>query len=598
MPLALRVSGHLLLGIVRIYQKKIKFLFTDCTEALVKIKMAFRPGLVNLPLNERGGIAGVTSAQINVTVATGEYDMEDVSNAFEGVEPQLDDDWMQIVGGELKKGLSISRREDITLATPGVMSLTGSRISILGASGTPSSAVRIRSRTGSSVSGDRESKDIEMMKWAEFDPNAEPVPIVVGSDLTAARRPSVAEEIEIGRRMTRTSVGATDLSMMTATSGVEAQIATPASKRLETAEEGATFEPAGPFDEFEEAPTFYKEPEEDDDEEGGAGKRRREGQSSRTTGATDEEEELVNPFAEKKKKRKIARRAGPKLEANPELDDDIIQAGLTDTSDITVTRLPPAKRLVGLLDARSRYNQISIGEDESEDVDDTANDRVLFNQRNFSSRPRSIVNNRFEVNGVFISPNMETSNSTLLSLFKKNSSVLRSSKPTSQADEDEVEVGRDGGALPRKSVEAARPGEMEEEGPEAKEDETSAVFEPQGDYDEPPSFYGDESMVIAGTEGAGAIAELEVDVGEAEGLFAQTPEARKESKQVENLLNEIKDMSQSLGRGESLNFGNLCENMNRREVASKFLDLLHLKSSGKISVMQDAPYGEIEITVE
>ena len=262
MPLALRVSGHLLLGIVRIYQKKIKFLFTDCTEALVKIKMAFRPGLVNLPLNERGGIAGVSSAQINVTVATGEYDMEDVSNAFEGVEPQLDDDWMQIVGGELKKGLSISRREDITLATPGVMSLTGSRISILGASGTPSSAVRIRSRTGSSVSGDRESRDIEMMKWAEFDPSAEPVPIVVGSDLTAARRPSVAEEIEIGRGMARTSVGATDLSMMTATSGAEGQIATPASKRASiSAEEGPTFEPAGPFEEFEEAPTFYRESE-------------------------------------------------------------------------------------------------------------------------------------------------------------------------------------------------------------------------------------------------------------------------------------------------------------------------------------------------
>mmetsp|Transcript_7240 Transcript_7240/g.10369 ORF Transcript_7240/g.10369 Transcript_7240/m.10369 type:complete len:857 (+) Transcript_7240:255-2825(+) len=43
-PLALRVSGHLLLGVVRIYSRKVKYLVHDCHEAMVKIKMAFRPG--------------------------------------------------------------------------------------------------------------------------------------------------------------------------------------------------------------------------------------------------------------------------------------------------------------------------------------------------------------------------------------------------------------------------------------------------------------------------------------------------------------------------------------------------------------------------
>ena len=33
-PLALRVSGHLLLGIVRIYSRKVKYLMADCTEAM------------------------------------------------------------------------------------------------------------------------------------------------------------------------------------------------------------------------------------------------------------------------------------------------------------------------------------------------------------------------------------------------------------------------------------------------------------------------------------------------------------------------------------------------------------------------------------
>lgn len=41
-PLALRVSGHLLLGVVRIYSRKVKYLMHDCHEAMIKIKMAFR----------------------------------------------------------------------------------------------------------------------------------------------------------------------------------------------------------------------------------------------------------------------------------------------------------------------------------------------------------------------------------------------------------------------------------------------------------------------------------------------------------------------------------------------------------------------------
>ena len=50
-PLALRVSGHLMLGIVRIYSRKVKYLMSDCTEAMWKIKLAFRPGNVDLMLD-------------------------------------------------------------------------------------------------------------------------------------------------------------------------------------------------------------------------------------------------------------------------------------------------------------------------------------------------------------------------------------------------------------------------------------------------------------------------------------------------------------------------------------------------------------------
>ena len=39
--MALRLSGQLLLGVVRIYSRKAKYLLDDCNEALLKIKMVY-----------------------------------------------------------------------------------------------------------------------------------------------------------------------------------------------------------------------------------------------------------------------------------------------------------------------------------------------------------------------------------------------------------------------------------------------------------------------------------------------------------------------------------------------------------------------------
>lgn len=38
-PIALRLSGQLLLGVVRIYSRKARYLLDDCNEALMKIKL-------------------------------------------------------------------------------------------------------------------------------------------------------------------------------------------------------------------------------------------------------------------------------------------------------------------------------------------------------------------------------------------------------------------------------------------------------------------------------------------------------------------------------------------------------------------------------
>lgn len=50
-PIALRMSGHLLLGVVRIYSKKVDYLYHDCNVILIGLRKAFASTEVNLPEN-------------------------------------------------------------------------------------------------------------------------------------------------------------------------------------------------------------------------------------------------------------------------------------------------------------------------------------------------------------------------------------------------------------------------------------------------------------------------------------------------------------------------------------------------------------------
>src|SRR5205814_10565705 len=58
--MALRLSGQLLLGVVRIYSRKARYLLDDCNEALMKIKMVwqsfFSAIITKLYANEFTGI--------------------------------------------------------------------------------------------------------------------------------------------------------------------------------------------------------------------------------------------------------------------------------------------------------------------------------------------------------------------------------------------------------------------------------------------------------------------------------------------------------------------------------------------------------------
>ncbi|KAL3901451.1 MAG: hypothetical protein SGCHY_000601 [Lobulomycetales sp.] len=50
---ALRLSGHLLLGVSRIYSRKARYLLEDAADALQKIRMAFKPVVVDLNLDQQ-----------------------------------------------------------------------------------------------------------------------------------------------------------------------------------------------------------------------------------------------------------------------------------------------------------------------------------------------------------------------------------------------------------------------------------------------------------------------------------------------------------------------------------------------------------------
>mmetsp|Transcript_22404 Transcript_22404/g.52935 ORF Transcript_22404/g.52935 Transcript_22404/m.52935 type:complete len:588 (-) Transcript_22404:45-1808(-) len=59
--MALRLSSHLLVGLSKIYTRKVQFLFTDCNEALSKITLAFRPSNVDMaPTSTKAQIRAIT----------------------------------------------------------------------------------------------------------------------------------------------------------------------------------------------------------------------------------------------------------------------------------------------------------------------------------------------------------------------------------------------------------------------------------------------------------------------------------------------------------------------------------------------------------
>lgn len=74
-PMALRLSGHLLLGVVRIYSKQVDYLFRDCNLFSSWLAKAFVSTQVDLPEDARQ--APVESVTLPQALNLDDFELED-----------------------------------------------------------------------------------------------------------------------------------------------------------------------------------------------------------------------------------------------------------------------------------------------------------------------------------------------------------------------------------------------------------------------------------------------------------------------------------------------------------------------------------------
>eukprot|EP00045_Choanoeca_perplexa_P002334 m.23972 g.23972 ORF g.23972 m.23972 type:complete len:520 (+) comp11456_c0_seq1:70-1629(+) len=92
--LALRTSGHLLLGVIRIHDQKQKHLLKDCNDAYAHIKMVFRPGAVDAT-STQAAYGAITLAEdipdFDVDVFLEEDELQDDTLTYEFTAQHADD---------------------------------------------------------------------------------------------------------------------------------------------------------------------------------------------------------------------------------------------------------------------------------------------------------------------------------------------------------------------------------------------------------------------------------------------------------------------------------------------------------------------------
>ncbi|KNE57200.1 hypothetical protein AMAG_02942 [Allomyces macrogynus ATCC 38327] len=197
---ALRLTGQLLVGVVRIYSRKAKYLLDECHDAKLAIQLAFKPGAVNvdLPADQH------RAAQQNITLADDAAGLLAVDLL---APPPLDDlaaEWGGL--GALRDApptptISQARRQDITLAdafllapSPRKQQAASASLSLSDAAATASStsaAARLAAAAGAAGVNDVDMLDLGL--------ELPPLDLDLGLDLGMAP-PHLVPEVEAARR--------------------------------------------------------------------------------------------------------------------------------------------------------------------------------------------------------------------------------------------------------------------------------------------------------------------------------------------------------------------------------------------------------------
>ncbi|TPX71394.1 hypothetical protein SpCBS45565_g01097 [Spizellomyces sp. 'palustris'] len=537
-PLALRLSGQLLLGVVRIYSRKARYLLEDCTEALVKIKMAFRPGVVDMPGDH---------AVANVNAIT----LGDALTEFDILipEPSLDLRMFAQPLPETRPSQTVSRTQDITLAEPSQKSFLAAHEELQELFGIelPSHAPEMEGWQLDLGLGEEE------MAAPAAGPTLEEASIEIErARETAAelpfspRRESISMSIEEAVSLEKEVPTAPEISFdMGGVEPMEVDIAVP----------------EVPFPEFELAPLPETGEEEFHVPETVTAK----------VPTAEAEEEIAAAEAARKEKRHPSRKRKLVVDAETELPSHRIQRQLRDTSDITQMEryVPASRRMQRLMDIRrqgaSYYLEMSAFDGVSPEL------HILFQNRWRGTRIRPITEITSPApkrKGISVEPEVEEQ---VRPDEAEESFIIPPAEELSIVPEEEYQYQEISVPHIEESLTTVEP---MPESLELREEEEISV--------EPPEK----------RRRTGALAELP------EELSPPIEEVEEETQYgfSKSTISTIRSLQTAFDEeGVDLSFNALTASARRTEAARLFFELLVLKTKDIVDVEQQEAYGDIII---
>lgn len=565
-PLALRVSGHLLLGVVRIYSRKVKYLMHDCTEAMVKIKMAFstRSGtkevIVDLDPSKTDNLNVANFGEVTEELQIAQpfaipFDLEALQGTAE--------EWAvaEEPAGEESQEARRAMQADLTLE---------SEVSLM-----------------------RQEEEPEE-QWTAFDPDEE-------------RHVFEEEEAETSKVSEVELVRRADDSMTTEGDQLRESLLEKPSDKVVT--------PAGEDPEFPipDDDDFGQMPFDDDEEERPAPDTSIQLELATPTSAAAKEGESIGGLEEtpekkeepKKRKAKTTRRLKKRRKVvidndETELPSDVMKAMLRDTSDIMTERTHPADYIEGEATKPTRKNLR----------------RILPYERLFM-RPH--VADSGAMAPALLEVWLKNTEDDSFELRRDAAEEERAKKiieEAASAEEVELKRGEESGSEgPAPGEEQQIPMEEEEDFPPPQQEDDDMPMPFDDDIEQPPSPE-DQPAEISGLdisgEGMGAfelglVNDFEEDIGpRQEGGSDAVSSSSKWHKHTVKVLSLLKqnmtsgakedDDEEGQTKATELSYDKLSAGCSRRTAASVFFEILQLKTWDFIEVEQDEPYADITLT--